>query len=232
MEKKNLSKQVSDDIFRMITVTQEFIPGQQLPGENILSDKLGVSRSTLREAIKYLVSQGVLEVYRGKGTFVTENMDKFVNFGLGELDMNRSRVKDLFEARLLFEPQMAAIACRRASDEELADILHAGHVVEENIRIGKDRTEADQDFHKKIAIASHNRFMLQLIPIITSAVSETILLNEQVDALLENTLRDHALLMSFLSQRDSEGAKAAMAIHLHNAINLLGLNRGKDAILI
>ena len=111
MEKKNLSRQVADDIYRMIAVTQELKPGQQLPGEMILSDQLGVSRATLREAIKSLVSQGVLKVYRGKGTFVSESMESFVSFGLDELDMNRSRVRDLFEARLLFEPQMAALAC-------------------------------------------------------------------------------------------------------------------------
>ena len=90
----------------------------KLPGENILSDKLGVSRSTLREAIKVLCSQGVLEVYRGKGTFVSENMESFISFGLDELDLNRSRVKDLFEARLLFEPQLAAMADTHFSVEK------------------------------------------------------------------------------------------------------------------
>lgn len=232
MEKKNLSKQIADDMIRMITVTQEFKPGQQLPGENILAEKFEVSRSTLREAIKYLVSQGVLEVYRGKGTFVAQDMGKFIGFGLDELDLSRSRVKDLFEARLLFEPQLAALACRRASDEEMEDILRAGHAVEEIVRSGRDRTAADQEFHKKIAIASHNRFMLQLIPIINSTITDAILLYEQTDTLLESTLRDHDQLMCFLGQRDAEGAKAAMSIHLHNAINLLGLNRGKDSILI
>jgi len=232
MEKKSLSQQVSDDIYRMIVVTQELKPGQRLPGEMILSDKLGVSRSTLREAIKSLVSQGVLTVYRGKGTYVSEGMESFISFGLDDLDMNRSRVKDLFEARLLFEPQLAALACQRATDEEIRQILQAGAEVEADIRSNQDRTVADQEFHKRIAIASHNRFMLQLLPIIHSTVSETILLNEQVDALMENTMRDHAQLMYFLRQRDAAGAKAAMEIHLHNAINLLGLNSGKDAILL
>lgn len=223
MEKKNLSRQVADDIYRMIAVTQELKPGQQLPGEMILSDQLGVSRSTLREAIKSLVSQGVLKVYRGKGTFVAESMESFVSFGLDELDMNRSRVRDLFEARLLFEPQMAALACERATDVEIKDILEAGAEVERYILSNQDRTTTDQEFHKKIAIASHNRFMLQLLPIIHSAVSETILLNEQQQLLSENTLRDHAQIMFFIQKRDADGAKAAMTIHLRSAMNVLGL---------
>ena len=223
MEKKNLSRQVADDIYRMIAVTQELKPGQQLPGEMILSDQLGVSRATLREAIKSLVSQGVLKVYRGKGTFVSESMESFVSFGLDELDMNRSRVRDLFEARLLFEPQMAALACERATDAEIEDILQAGAEVERQIRSNQDRTPADQEFHKKIAIASHNRFMLQLLPIVHSAVSETIQLNEQQELLSENTLRDHAQIMYFIQKRDAAGAKAAMTVHLRSAMTVLGL---------
>ena len=225
MEKKNLSRQVADDIYRMIAVTQELKPGQQLPGEMILSEQLGVSRSTLREAIKALAGQGVLTVYRGKGTYVTESMKGFVSFGVDELDMGRSRVKDLFETRLLFEPQLAALACQRATEDEIQEILTAGEMVEANILSGQDRTEADQQFHKKIAIASHNRFMLQLIPIVHSTVSEAILLNEQRELLSANTLRDHSLIMSFIQRRDTEGAQSAMTIHLRNAMNILGLEK-------
>lgn len=223
MEKRNLSRQVADDLYRMIVVTQELKPGQQLPGEMTLSDKLGVSRSTLREAIKSLVSQGVLVVYRGKGTFVTDGMKNFVSFGLDALDMSRSRVKDLFEARLLFEPQLAALACQRATDEEIQGILDAGKQVEIDIRSNEDRTSADQEFHKKIAIASHNRFMLQLLPIIHSTVSETILLNEQQELLSSNTIRDHGQIMFFIEKRDAEGAHAAMTLHLRSAMGVLGL---------
>ena len=164
----------------------------------------------------------MLQVYRGKGTFVSENMESFVTFGLDELDMSRSRVKDLFEARLLFEPQLAALACSRATDEEIQEILRAGAEVEANIRANSDRTVNDQEFHKKIAIASHNRFMLQLLPIIHSTVSETILLNEQQELLASITIRDHAQIMFFIEKRDAAGAYAAMTIHLRSAMNILG----------
>ncbi len=223
MEKRNLSRQVADDLYQMIAVTRELKPGQQLPGENILSAELGVSRSTLREAIKSLASQGVLTVYRGKGTFVSESMESFVNFGLDKLEWTQSRVKDLFEARLLFEPDLVALACERASDAELEAILAAGKRVEERILSHADRTADDQEFHKRIAIASHNRFMLQLLPIIHRTVSETIMLNEKQDMLSEYTLRDHAQIMAFLKRRDAAGARAAMQIHLRNAMNIFGI---------
>ena len=118
---------------------------------------------------------------------------------------------------------MAAMACQRATDEELGAIMEAGKLVEEQIRLHADRTSADQEFHQRIAVASHNRFMLQLLPIIHSAVSETIMLNEHQELLSDITLRDHALLMDFLGKRDAFGAEAAMRIHLRSAMNALAL---------
>ena len=101
--------------------------------------------------------------------------------------------------------------------------MEAGKLVEEQIRLHADRTSADQKFHQRIAVASHNRFMLQLLPIIHSTVSETIMLNEHQELLSDITLRDHALLMDFLGKRDAFGAEAAMRIHLRSAMNALAL---------
>lgn len=70
---EKLSDRVTMDIMEMITVRQRFKPGDKLPNENELSEELGVSRTTLREAVNNLVAQNVLEKKRGKGTFVVEN---------------------------------------------------------------------------------------------------------------------------------------------------------------
>lgn len=230
MIKKSLSQQAADNIYKLIAEGTEFKPGDQLPGENILSEKLGVSRNTLREAIRILVSQGVLEVYRGKGTFVSPDMKSFSEYELAPIERIRVRLKDLYEARLLFEPEMSSLACRRASDEEIQNILTIGKEVEATIRAGKDRTKIDQEFHNAIVEASHNEFMQRLIPIINRAVEESILLDSSAQTLEENTLRDHALLMEFLEKRDAIGAKQAMSIHLHHAISTLGLNHYDDPI--
>ena len=94
--------------------------GQKLPNENDLSLQLGISRTTLREAIRILVSQGHLQVRRGSGTFVSGPLNQAAETSL---DMNDMKVtlRDLYEARLIFEPQAAALAARRASDEEITD---------------------------------------------------------------------------------------------------------------
>ena len=230
MQKKSLAQQAADNIYRLICSGAEFTPGSQLPGENDLSNRLGISRNTLREAIRILVSQGVLEVYRGKGTFVTETMKTIGEIKFAPIEQVRLRLKDLYEARLMIEPGMAAVACRRAMDDEMAQIIALGKEVEDLIRRDEDRTRKDQEFHNAIIAASHNDFMQRLVPIINSAVEETIRLDTSAQTLADNTLIDHALLMGFLRNRDAEGAKQAMSIHLHHAIETLGLNDCDDPI--
>jgi len=225
MSEQNLSQQIAETIYKKITVSGEFAPGMKLPGENELCTLLGVSRSTLREAIRILASQGVLHVYRGKGTYVSEELRPFGEFSLGDLEHTRMRLHDLFEARLIFEPQTAALACRRASDRELEEIIKKGREVEQVIRSGQDRTEADQAFHSAIVAASHNEFLQHLVPLISSAVEEAIAYGGMQGILAEDTLRDHALLIEFLSRRDADGAAQAMAVHLRRSLLSMGLEQ-------
>lgn len=224
-----LSKQIEDKLYKLIS-SGEFEPGSQLPGENELSARFGVSRSTLREAIRSLSAAGVLTVQRGKGTFVAENFKAGMP-DVSEFNLRKSRVTDLFEARLIFEPDTAALACRRASDEEIEEIIRLGKLVEESILNGRDRTELDQRFHKAIVSAAHNEFLEQLLPIINSSVSETIALRSEAETIANDTLRDHAMLMEFFADRNAAGVKNAMVIHIVHAIKTLGLNVGTDAML-
>jgi Transcriptional regulators len=230
MNKKNLSQQVADEIYKMIVSSKEFLPGEQLPNENQLSEQLGVSRATLREAIRILTSQGILEVYRGKGTFIASDMSAFNSFGFENLERVRARLRDLYEARLLFEPEMAALACQRATDDEIENIVQLGRQVEKTIRDGKDRTEIDQQFHRAITESAHNDFLTHLIPIINRAIAGSLELDPENKILAENTIQDHALVMEFLQNRDAAAAKQAMSIHIHHAIAVLKLDVNKDSI--
>ena len=223
MKKQSLAQQAADSLYGMIADGGIWKPGEQLPGENDLSSQLGISRATLREAIRLLAAQGVLTVYRGRGTFVSRAAASAQGQTLRELPLMRARLRDLFEARLLFEPELAAMACRRATDRELQRILSLGEAVERAIRAGEDRTEYDQAFHQAIAAAAHNAFLTRLAPIINRAVTEAIQVRGTEAVLGEITLRDHALLMEFLRARDGAGARQAMAIHLHRAVLSLGL---------
>ena len=74
MKKPNLSQQTARRLYNLIAAEKKFVPGEKLPNELYLAQELGVSRATLREAIQSLAVQGVLEVRRGCGTFVSRRV--------------------------------------------------------------------------------------------------------------------------------------------------------------
>lgn len=223
MERKNRWQQAAAALYDQIVAEKRLQPGDKLPNEVELSQELGVSRATLREAIRSLCAQGVLEVRRGKGTFVSPQVEEIEDFGFDRLNGVKGRLRDLFELRAIFEPQAAALACRRATQEERADILAKGEAVAACIRSGEDRTRADRAFHTAIVRSTHNEFMVRLLPMIDQAVSAAIVSGGHGAQLAEDTLRDHALLLEFLQKRDAAGAEHAMAIHMHHSIDVMGL---------
>lgn len=220
---KMLSETAADDILSMIRIDRLFAAGDKLPNENELSQRLGVSRTTLREAVRILVTNGILEIRRGKGTFVTEQAQKSSVSGLEELETAKMDIKDLFEMRLIFEPESAYFAAKRATKKELERILEYGRQVEQKILKGEDRTQEEQVFHKAIAKATHNEFMNQLIPVIFQAIHKGVILLQKNESLSKKNLNDHRMVMEFLRQRNAEGARTAMKIHLLHALQEMGM---------
>ena len=221
-KKMKLSEQTAEKLLEMITVDQSYAPGSKLPNENELSALLQVSRTTLREAISFLVAQGVLEIRRGKGTFVVEVLPS-AGVDLTALsDMHsRVRAKDLFEMRLIFEPATVALACQRATDEELRMIRKKAERMEQVSAEGGDWPAADQEFHWAIIRASHNEYMKKLYPIINSAVDEIMQISQNRQQMQDIALSDNRLILEFLLQRDEVGAKHAMSIHIKHLMNTL-----------
>jgi DNA-binding FadR family transcriptional regulator len=220
--KVKLSEKTADRLYEMIVEEQRYCPGSKLPNENELSEALEVSRTTLREAISFLVAQGILEIRRGKGTFVAEELpDSGMN--LDSLSGLRSRVraKDLFEMRLIFEPATVALACQRATDEELSQICRKAERMEEIAKQGGDWPLADQEFHWAIIKASHNEYMRKLYPIINSAVNEILQISQNRQHMQDIAIQDNRLILEFLMKRDEAGARHAMSIHMKHLINTL-----------
>ena len=221
-KKTKLSEQTADRLYEMIADEHRYLPGSKLPNENELSEELQVSRTTLREAISFLVAQGVLEIRRGKGTFVaaqlpTAGLDLTALAGM----RSRGRARDLFEMRLIFEPATAALACQRATDEELEQIRKKAEKVELEARIGGDWPLADQEFHLAIMRASHNEYMRRLYPIINGAVNEILQISHNRQSMQETALADNRMILDFLLRRDEAGARYAMSIHMKHLVHLL-----------
>lgn len=217
-KEKLLAESVAEDILAMITIDKKFLPGDKLPNEIELSSELKVSRTTLREAIRILTSHNILEIKRGKGTYISANLDLNDSLGLNELSNVRHNVKDLYEIRLIFEPKIAYYAATRATDKELDRILYYGKLEEETILKKEDRTEVEQAFHKSIVKATHNEFMNRLMPIIYKAIYQGVILSNDNPTMIEETINDHRMIMHFLANRDPEGAETAMKLHIIHAM--------------
>ena len=214
METKKLSDVTAKRIRAMIETENRFKVGDKLPNENDFANELGISRATLREAIRILTLGGILEIRRGKGTFVTSNT--FIETGdLGEIS---SGLDDLFEMRLMFEPDCAYYAAQRATDEEIEIICKYGEAVEQKILSGEDKTYEEQKFHESIANATHNAFVKQFMPIIFNAIKKGVLVMQKDDNVSKDNLNDDRLIMEFLKARNADGARTAMRLHILHAI--------------
>lgn len=212
-----LADNIAQRIMYMIETENRFSVGDKLPNENDLAQELGVSRSTLREAVKILTTSGILEIKRGKGTFVTSNTI-ISSSDFGDI---ASGLDDLFEMRLMFEPDCAYLAAERATDEEIEIICRYGEAVEKKILSGEDRTAEEQKFHESIANATHNAFVKQFMPIIFNAIKKGVVVLIQDQDVSEDNLKDDRLIMEFLKKRNPEGARTAMRLHIIHAMERL-----------
>ena len=215
---KMLADKVADSIYKMIKTENKFEAGEKLPNENEMSKMFGVSRTTLMESVKILATAGVLEIKRGRGTFVSKNIVNVDKTELENINSYKIKLVDLFEVRLAIEPEVAFWAAQRATDDEIAEIEKRGLAVEKTLIMHKDRTDDELLFHKSIAEAAHNEFMIELLPMIFKAIERGVAISEQITEISDDTLYDHRSIVRFLKRRDAEGARTAMRLHLIHAM--------------
>lgn len=223
MQKENLSQRTAETLRAQILEEKRYQYGEKLPNENDLSETLGISRTTLREAIRILISEGLLVVKRGRGTFVADQFDQYTDSSMDVQELFKMKVtlRDLYETRLIFEPQAAALACKRATDKEIEQILALGEECQRQVKLnpqGKDRIASESAFHGAIIKAAHNDFLSQFMPTLTQTIEQTFALNYNLDVIAEDAYKDHILIMDFLKKRDGEAIKSAVTIHLHHAV--------------
>lgn len=222
-ERENLSQRSAESLKKMILEEKIYQFGDKLPNENELSEKMGISRTTLREAIRILSAEGILNVRRGRGTFVAQQMNQYAQGTIDLQDFSKMKIKlrDLYEARMIFEPEAAALACKRASDQEIAHILELGEACQKELEknpLSNTRIQSESAFHGAILQASHNDFLSQFMPILTETIEKTFSLNLNLDVVAEDAYKDHILIMRFLEKRDAQALKSAVTIHLHHAV--------------
>ena len=213
---KLLTRTVEKQIIKIIKESH-MQPGDKLKNEYELAELLEVSRGTIREAIKSLVSRNILEVRQGAGTFVSSKNgipeDPLGLTFISDIKKDKKVALDLLDIRLMLEPEIAALAAVKGTAKQKKAMLEQCKIVEELIERGEDYREAYILFHKSIAQCSGNRVVENLVPIINSSVSITINLTE--DVFRQNTYMEHRAVAEAIASGDSLGAKCAMIVHLN-----------------
>lgn len=212
MDKRLLGEQVEEELMNYILQEPVEI-GQKIPNEFDLAEKFGVGRSTIREAVKGLVSKGILEVRRGSGTYVisTSSFDEDP-LGLSRLQDKYKLALELFDVRLMLEPEIAAQAAEYADEEELGLLKRICDETEQMYLSGKNHIPKDIEFHTCIAKCSKNRVVETLIPVINSAVMTFANLTHR--KLKDETIETHRAIVNAITDHDAVGAKCAMVMHL------------------
>lgn len=211
-EKKLLGPQVEDELMQYI-LQKPIEVGEKIPNEFELAEMFGVGRSTIREAVKGLVSRGILEIRRGSGTFVVNTISPEQDLlGLGEVEDKYQLALDLFDVRLMIEPEIAALACRNATDEELEKLKKLCDETEELYESGFNHINKDIEFHSQIAVCSKNCVVKNLVPIINTTVMT--FANMTHHMLKDETIDTHRAITESILKRDSVGARCAMIMHL------------------
>jgi len=201
-----------------------FADGAKLPTERSLSERLGVSRSAVRDALAVLESSGLVTRIVGSGTYVRDKRTGSV--ARAEALAPQSSPSEIMEGRLLLEPRLALLACVNANSADLARL-------DECIRGGEEAVafEAfehwDAALHQAIAEATHNRLVIELYAMITRARDQMEwgqLKRRSLTAERRDIYRqEHREIVGALKERDAPRAEAGLMAHLRTVrSNLLG----------
>lgn len=199
---------------REMILSRELGPGDRLPPENALSERLGLSRSSLREAVKALVAMRVLDVRRGDGTYVTSLEPSLLTEAMAfVVDLHQeSALLDLLEVRRVLERASVRKAAQHADAELVAELraeIPAPDVDSETF------VATDVRFHRRIAVASGNAYLVGLLDGLSSTtVRARVWRGLAQEGAVARSVGEHAAIVRALELGDADLAEEAMTVHI------------------
>jgi len=205
---------------RSLITTGQLNSGDKLPPERKLAEKLGVSRTHVRDAIRKLEFYGILKTLPQSGTVVS-GMGLTALEGLitDVLKLEKTDFKSLIETRVILEANGAKLAAERRTSEDLVEIEKALIAYEEKVKLSLPAVEEDLMFHLKIAEASKNTALKSLMLIITpDIVNSFIQFKVCDDAIDTKVIIEHQAIFQHIIDGNGEAAGKAMRKHLSDVI--------------
>jgi GntR family transcriptional repressor for pyruvate dehydrogenase complex len=210
---RRLSDKVADMMLETI-LSDRLKVGDRLPSERELGEQFGVSRTVVREAVRALVTKGVIDVRSGSGLrvaavdadAVSESMSLFLRGGA--LDFEK-----VHEVRTVLEVHLAGLAAERATDEDVAKLREIHERMQRETSDVEAAARDDLEFHRAIARATHNELFLLLMDSIGSSLIDIRRANLGSGS-APMTLGQHEAVLELVASHDPEGARTAMRTHL------------------
>jgi GntR family transcriptional repressor for pyruvate dehydrogenase complex len=216
----HLSEQVAEALSAEIRAGRPGA-GEKLPTEAALVEQFAVSRTVVREAVSRLKSLGVVESRQGSGVFVRQAAFAPLNFDTRS-SASMQAVIQMVEVRRALEAEVAALAAQRRSPEQLRHIRLAMAALDEAVRTGGDGAEEDVNYHRAIAGAAHNPFLISTLDYLRQflrGVTRVTRANEARRADFARQVRDeHEAITCAIEAGDVLQARQAATRHMDNAI--------------
>ncbi len=207
-----------DKIIRQIRdliTSGQLKPGDKLPSERKLCDKLGVGRTHLRDALKKLEFYGILKTLPQSGTVVAGmGLPALEGLITDMLSLQGNDFKSLVETRVILETNIAQLAAENRSNDDIAEIKNALEAHRIKIEMKEDAVEEDLLFHLKIAEASKNSVLNSLMLIITPDIMQYFKKHNVCEGLTEVAIEQHEDLLKHIMDQNSSGAGEAIKEHL------------------
>ena len=234
-----VSDKVVQDLRTLVEKNQMQV-GDRLPAERKLCEQLGVSRSSLREAIQQLTSQGMLVSKVGAGTFLQQLPTNWSQYQIVQplsnlIDEDPAYRFDVQEARMVLEGGTAWYAAQRATAEDLKNIRACYEQIAHFQILGDDDQAAiaDAKFHLAIAEASHNLVLIQMMRGLFDLLQYNVVLGRRkvyTEAKRYDQLRDqHFQVMDAIERQDPEAARSAVCGHIEFVVQQVRLIDEEEA---
>lgn len=221
-----MSEQAAARLIAMMTESA-LAPGDLLPNEMELCRRLGIGRSTLREAVRSLAFLGVVHARPGVGTtFVGDSARMMDGLLLGGLLQSRQDIDALCEARLVLEAETARLAALRASPENLVRLRELRVRMEDKSLDTGEFVRLDLDFHMEIAVASGNPILARLLKATRGLLQEWIVGSQKLEEARPLAWKDHRAIEEAIAAGDSARAHQLMGAHLRDSVELLRKSLG------
>jgi len=214
------------DQMRQLMRTGQLKPGDRLPAERDLCERFGVSRVTVREALRLLESSGLVEIRVGArgGAFVTAPSSDRVGEGLADLlTLSVISAADVTEIRMILEVGIVPLVCERATEEDLAELDAICGRADQALRDKNYTMDMSLEFHARVAEATHNPAVSMLVdsfrgPILMSLVQAKSTAPEMGTV----GTKEHKRFVEAVRMRDVQAASGIMTEHLTRTANRVG----------